>query len=1190
MAAKSYELNRAGAVRAGDKSFGRVPNAMLDQVCEISRDLIDAEYAVLGVKMRNNEAEHYFTISGINADAAKGLKRPMLDRGTLGQVLSEGEARRLINPGGAAEAVGLPKGYPSARSVLICPIASPRFVYGWICLVNKLSAEEFTEDDERLLGVHSAEMGLTYETGSLFTSSMPRSGALLARELNFRQLAENIQDVYFLINPSANQVLYVSPSFEAVWGMSCEGLYAQPKYLLESIHSDDRPRALAVFEPTAEAGQFDLEFRIVRPDGGRRWIRFRGNPIRDEAGAVYRIAGIAEDLTDQFEMRSSLRDQEAGLRQAQSLANLAHAIIRPDGSLESWSDTLPQLIGLDPGDIPKDMSEWLNFVHPDDLTACRAVAIEAVITLQRREFEYRLRHADGRWINAWHVVSPIRDQVDADGKMFWFSTLQDVTELRRSDKELRESERRFSDMFGKVELISLMLDRDARITYCNDYLQSLTGWHRSDVVGRSWFEFLVPDGQPDAKAVFSALLNDLPSARHHESEIRTRAGEIRLVRWNNSVLRSSQGEVIGTASIGEDITERKRQEVKTKRLTRVYAVMSGINATIVRVRGRDELFREVCRIAVEEGLFRLAWIGTVDRDAGKVNPLAWRGVGGPQMDVMPPSMEETIAATYGLAEWVVTERKAIVANAIDIDPRFALATEGALHGLHSLAALPLETAHGIRAVLALYAGETGFFDEQEIKLLRELAGDIAFALENIARQEKLDYLALYDPLTGLPNRHMFQQRLTQDVSVAAAAQNQLAIIVFDVERFNNINNTLGRHAGDDVLRKIAERCIRVGPEPERFARLGGDQFAVSIPDVKSADAVARLLEQRIDEIFGPSFHVEDTELRFISKFGIALFPGDGRDAESLLRNAEAALKRAKSTGERYLFYTQQMTDRVAGRLAMENALRRGLERNEFVLYYQPKVDVETRRIVGAEALMRWQSPRQGLVSPLRFIPLLEETGMILDVGAWALHDANRSQRKWPTQNHAPLRVAVNVSAVQLRHRNFVDTVREMATSGPGATSVDIEITESVLMEDIDATVAKLRLIREFGVNIVIDDFGTGYSSLAYLAKLPVHSLKIDRTFIISMVEDPDTMTLVSTIISLAHSLRLKVVAEGVDSEDQARILRLLRCDEMQGNLVSQPVPGPEFVSLLQNEWRLENLQPGKADDTLATALPAAPSR
>jgi EAL domain-containing protein (putative c-di-GMP-specific phosphodiesterase class I) len=257
-----------------------------------------------------------------------------------------------------------------------------------------------------------------------------------------------------------------------------------------------------------------------------------------------------------------------------------------------------------------------------------------------------------------------------------------------------------------------------------------------------------------------------------------------------------------------------------------------------------------------------------------------------------------------------------------------------------------------------------------------------------------------------------------------------------------------------------------------------------------------------------------------------------------------------------------MTERVAGKLSLENKLRHALENNEFVLHYQPKVDLETRRIVGVEALMRWQSPDLGLVPPLRFIPLLEETGMILDVGAWALRRAALDHQQWLRQNLVAPRIAVNVSAIQLRHRDFVAVVKEALREGVDPPAVDIEITESVIMGDLAATVDKLRAVRDMGLDIAIDDFGTGYSSLGYLSKLPVHSLKIDRSFIIAMGDDPDTMTLVSTIISLAHSLRLKVCAEGVETEEQAKFLRLLRCDEMQGYLISRPVPEGDLRALL----------------------------
>src|SRR6202163_2755595 len=257
-----------------------------------------------------------------------------------------------------------------------------------------------------------------------------------------------------------------------------------------------------------------------------------------------------------------------------------------------------------------------------------------------------------------------------------------------------------------------------------------------------------------------------------------------------------------------------------------------------------------------------------------------------------------------------------------------------------------------------------------------------------------------------------------------------------------------------------------------------------------------------------------------------------------------------------------MSERVAGDLALENKLRHALENNEFVLHYQPKVAVETRRIVGVEALMRWQSPDLGLVPPIRFIPILEETGMILDVGAWALRRAVLDHQQWLEQGLVAPRVAVNVSAIQMRHRDFVEIVRDAVRLGAGPSVIDIEITESLIMEDVAGTIEKLKILRDLGMRIAIDDFGTGYSSLGYLAKLPVHSLKIDRSFINAMADDADTMTLVSTIISLAHSLRLIVVAEGVETEDQAKVLRLLRCDEMQGYLVSRPIPVKELSALL----------------------------
>jgi diguanylate cyclase len=312
-------------------------------------------------------------------------------------------------------------------------------------------------------------------------------------------------------------------------------------------------------------------------------------------------------------------------------------------------------------------------------------------------------------------------------------------------------------------------------------------------------------------------------------------------------------------------------------------------------------------------------------------------------------------------------------------------------------------------------------------------------------------------------------------------------------------------------------------------------------------------------------NVAGTELRTSARIGVALSPGDGADTDTLLRNAEAALKQAKLTGERYVFYRQEMTARIAENLALENKLRRALEHEEFVLHYQPKVDLKTGTIVGLEALIRWKSPELGLVPPIKFIPLLEETGLILEVGAWALRRASLDHKAWFQAGLKPPRVAVNVSAIQLRQRDFVSTVEQAVMEGLAPVAIDLEITESLVMQDIQASIAKLGEARGLGLGVAIDDFGTGYSSLAYLARLPVETLKIDRTFVKSMCEDVTTRTLVETIVSLAHALRLKVVAEGVETEEQAALLRELHCDQMQGYLFSRPLPAEDLVALLRSK-------------------------
>jgi diguanylate cyclase (GGDEF)-like protein/PAS domain S-box-containing protein len=639
-------------------------------------------------------------------------------------------------------------------------------------------------------------------------------------------------------------------------------------------------------------------------------------------------------------------------------------------------------------------------------------------------------------------------------------------------------------------------------------------------------------------------------------------GRRQYVEARGEPMFDSAGRFTGYRGVAADITTRKEAETRINRLNRVYAVLSGINALIVRVHDRDELFRESCRMAVEAGGFKMAWIGIVDPAAMNIKPVAWNGADPAYIQQMPMGLLDASPEGQGLAGHAVREKRPIAVDDMTQDPGISLKDEARERGFRSLVMLPLVVRGEAVGVLALYAGEIGFFDADEMKLLAELAGNIAFAIDHIDKADKLEYLAYYDPLTGLANRSLFLQRLGQKIVDAGAVQRKVAVWILDIERFRAINDAFGRHGGDKLLQDITARMKALARDDTRMARIGGDQIAIMRDDMQNEDEIARFSERRIQDIFGEPYRVAGQELRVSGRYGIALFPGDGGSAEALLQNAEAALKKAKASGERYVFFAQEMTERTHEKLALESRLRQALEKEEFVLHYQPKVDSEKRNVVGAEALIRWQSA-EGLVPPGRFIPLMEQTGLIREAGTWALRRAVLDHRHWLRMGIAAPRVAVNVSPIQLRQQDFVDTVKEVIAEGANPPGLDLEITESLIMEDVQGNIRKLKAIRDLGVSVAIDDFGTGYSSLAYLAKLPVETLKIDRSFIVGMLTDPNTMMLIQTMITLAHSLRLKVVAEGVETEEQAKMLRLLRCDELQGYLVSKPVPIEDVTPLLR---------------------------
>jgi len=618
------------------------------------------------------------------------------------------------------------------------------------------------------------------------------------------------------------------------------------------------------------------------------------------------------------------------------------------------------------------------------------------------------------------------------------------------------------------------------------------------------------------------------------------------------------GAVYTLASV-RAMKERRATEVRIRHLNRILAMQSRMHALIVRVHDRDELFREACRIAVEAGAFTMAWIGLMDGDGGQMRVVASHGERAAEY---LKNIETETPLMSGPVGTAINENRPVFIQDFQQN-ELTTPWHGRSEGLgwSSLATLPLHRAGVPIGALVLYAGEIGAFDEEEERQLVELAANLSFAIDHIEKERKLNYLAYYDVLTGLANRTLFLNRVTHYLRSAVSGRKKLAVFLIDLDRFKNINDSLGQLAGDKLLRQVAKWLTREVGDANLLARLDADHFAVVIPEIGQEDDVALLVEGWMKALRDHPFGVKTATFRISAKVGISMYPEDGSNADTLFKHSEVALKQAKASRNRYLFHTPKMTEMMAGKFVLENQLRQALDKHEFMLHYQPKMNMSTGKLTGAEALIRWNDPRTGLVPPGRFTPMLEETGLIYEVGRWALGQAIEDYLRWRRSGLPAVRIAVNVSPLQLRNRHFIEDIqRAIGTDSDAAASLELEITEGLIMEDVDYSIATLRAIRGMGVSIAIDDFGTGFSSLSYLSKLPLDTLKIDRTFVSDLTEAPEGLAQVSTIINLAHSLNLKVVAEGVETAEQARLLKMLGCNEMQGFYLSKPLPGNLFES------------------------------
>lgn len=767
--------------------------------------------------------------------------------------------------------------------------------------------------------------------------------------------------------------------------------------------------------------------------------------------------------------------------------------------------------------------------HPDGHSGNRRHnrkrALSGEIDTYSSERLFKRKDGSPLWVN--RTVSLARD---AAGKPLYFiRIIMDISRRKRAEDVVARERALLRTIIDSLPDYIYVKDTSGRFQLGNEAWLTARGRTAEEVAGKTVYELFSSELAESMATEDQAIVESGTPLLDVEQRVvvRARDGKLGEERWSSKTkvpMRDADGNVSGIVGISRDITERKRAEAS--------------------MRDSEERYRDVFEASP---LPMWVW------DDEKLVFLA---------------VNEAAINHYGY-----TRDEFLRMNVRDIwAPGEQTRYEESLRDRSQAQTLHLQRKHRTKdgRVIDVEATARQFMQGGHPVWLT-LINDIT---ERKLAEERLLHLAHYDVLTSLPNRVLFYDRLKQALAQARRNQWITGVMFIDLDRFKNVNDTLGHAVGDNLLQQVSERLIGSVRTGDTVGRLGGDEFAIVLSDLSSAQD-ANLVAQKIMVSFKEPFKLAGVELYVTASIGITLYPDDSTDQETLIKNADAAMYRAKAVGRNsYRFYTPEMNARALELLSLENSLRRALERDEFVLYYQPKASVADGHIVGVEALLRWQHPDRGLVSPGEFMPVLEETGLIVPVGEWVLKAVCEQIRTWQRAGITPVPVAVNFSPRQFASRDLGDTIKRVLDEQQvDPRLIEVEITESSLMSNLEETALILKYVGDLGVGLSIDDFGTGYSSLAYLKRFPFDSLKVDRSFVQDLTTDADDATITRALISMAHNLGLKVVAEGVETEAQLAFLVEHGCDEIQGFFFSRPLIAEECGAWLK-EGRYLKRPPG----------------
>jgi len=829
----------------------------------------------------------------------------------------------------------------------------------------------------------------------------------------------------------------------------------------------------------------------VRKDGAVFPVSITASPIRNDEGRSIGGSVIIRDITAQKRAQQALLESESLFRAIVQNSSDIITLIDPSGVILYDSPGIAAMLGISPAQ--RLGCEAFLWIHPDDIPYLRTLHEELLQAKGAKlRAQLRLRHADGswRWCDSWAV-----NLLEEPGVRALVVSFRDITELKGAETALRESEQRYRKLVEEASDAIFTIDLEGTLTSVNSAFERMSGHTRQELLCTSLRQWVVPEYFPAVRKSIEGLLGG-GGAVPLELQLSGPDGHAVALEVSNR-LQFRNGQPAAVLSIGRDISQRKR----TERLEH----------------NRREVLEMVAQNQPQNAILR-------------------------RLEQMIEQCHPDTSARV----WLAGEPAGFEARRKGACP----------DGFSSRLDVPIRSCDGrVLGVLEILHRDTWRAGESERVFLDAQAKLASIALEHRQLTDRLAHQAHHDPLTGLPNRVLLEDRLHQAMALARRMGKMVAVIYVDLDRFKLINDTLGHAIGDLLLQEAAERLRRAVRDSDTLARTGGDEFlAVLFGIDRPEDAEAA--GERLVEVMREPFLVKGHELFTTASAGLSLFPQDGEDAGVLQKHADVALYAAKGQGRnRFQRFSRTMNSAFSERLEIESHLHRALDRKELLLYYQPQFQLPGRELVGMEALLRWNHPRWGMVLPGRFIPVAEESGLIIPISLWVLHEACRQHRRWRGLGFAPVKIAVNVSAIQFARSNMAENVAAvLAQHQIEPRYLELELTEGVVMRDIEDSARQIADLRALGVSISIDDFGTGYSSLGYLQRLPIDDLKIDKCFVQGMEQPAGTQPLVQAIVGLAHGLRVTATAEGVETEGELAALGALGCDKVQGYLLGRPAP------------------------------------